>query len=141
MSQNQIQENVVVSREEMAILLSSHFPVIEYPLSIPPKLKDICIFSQWFLTVSTIIPTVNICDYEVLVEFEKYLTYVNSKKCRNIKKTKEMFPAPPAVEGVVIEKKKRITKKKDVVEDVIGPDGNVVVPEKKKRIYKKKNQM
>ena len=132
---SQIQENVVVMRSEMAEKLSSHFPVIECPNCLSPKLRDICIFSQWFLTVSTIIPTVNMCDYEVLMEFEKYLTFINSKKHKNIKKTKEMFPYLPAVEGEVKEKKKRISKKK---EDVIGPDGEVVVPEKKKRIYKKK---
>ena len=126
---SQIQENIVVVevvRTEMCEMLSCHFPVIECPSGISQKMKEVFIFTQWFLTVSVLIPSADMCDYEILTEFEKYITYINSKKYKNIKKTKEMFPY---VEGV--EKKKRVSKK----EVSVGPDGET---EKKKRIYKKK---
>ena len=76
-------------------------------------------------------------DPAVLTHFDEYHIYINSKKCRAIRKTKETFPFKGVVKEVK-EKKKRITKKKDVVLD---SEGNEIVAEEKKRNNKKKEEV
>ena len=120
--------NVEVNVEvnvDMEVFLSTHYPIIECPSDILPKLKDVYIFTQWFSQIT--IP-ISITDVSLLTHFEKYITYISSKKCRAIRKTKEMFPY---IEGAP--KKKRVSKKPV---EVLGTDGEPVVSEKKKRTKK-----
>ena len=127
-----IEVEVQVQVQDMT-MLASHNPIIECPTGISPQLKNTFIFTQWFLTISPARSVEEMANYELLTHFDTYLTYINSKKCKAIRKVKATFPT---VEYAVKEKK---TKK--VVEDVIGPDGEVIVPEKKKRVYKKKEDV
>jgi hypothetical protein len=78
--------------------------------------------------------------FKMMIDDNMYMTsnpFHNSEKnTQRINKIVEQFniSKEPAI---VPEKKKRVYKKK-VVEDVIGPDGEVIATEKKKRVYKKK---
>ena len=127
--------DVVVEVVDLSHLsVSNYNPKIECPADMVPRLKPVYIFTQWF---SQITPAVSMTDPAVLTHFDEYHTYMNSKKCRAIRKTKETFPFKGVVKEVK-EKKKRITKKKDVVLD---SEGNEIVAEKKKRNNKKKEEV
>ena len=126
-----IMTNEVVEMVDMSHLsVSNYNPKFECPADIPPGLTAAYIFAHWF---SGITPAVSMTDPAVLTHFYEYHTYLNSKKCRATRKTKETFP----FKGVVNEKKKRIPKNKEAVLD---SEGNEIVAEKKKRTNKKKEE-
>ena len=130
-----VANEVVVEVVDLSHLsVSNYNPKIECPADMVPRLKPVYIFTQWF---SGITPAVSMTDPAVLTHFDEYHTYMNSKKCRAIRKTKETFPFKGVIKEVK-EKKARITKKKEVVLD---SEGNEIVAEKKKRNNKKKEEV
>ena len=131
---NEVVDVVVEVVDLSHLSVSNYNPKIECPADMLPRLKPVYIFTQWF---SQITPAVSMTDPAVLTHFDEYHIYINSKKCRAIRKTKETFPFKGVVKEVK-EKKKRITKKKDVVLD---SEGNEIVAEKKKRNNKKKEEV
>ena len=131
---NEVVDVVVEVVDLSHLSVSNYNPKIECPADMLPRLKPVYIFTQWF---SQITPAVSMTDPAVLTHFYEYHTYLNSKKCRATRKTKETFPFKGVVKEVK-EKKKRITKKKDVVLD---SEGNEIVAEKKKRNNKKKEEV
>ena len=123
-----IMTNEVVEMVDMSHLsVSNYNPKFECPADIPPGLTAVYIFAHWF---SGITPAVSMTDPAVFTHFYEYHTYLNSKKCRATRKTKETFP----FKGVVNEKKKRTNKKK---EEVLDSEGNESAPAEVVRVIRK----
>ena len=112
---------MIVSEEVVVDLsLLVYNPMIECPVDVQAHMKVVYIFTQWYSQIpENVSGLVSMTDASLLGHFDVYYTYINSKKCKAIRKTKGMFP--PVIYG-----------KKPVLDS----EGNVVVAEKKKRVKK-----
>ena len=112
---------MIVSEEVVVDLsLLVYNPMIECPVDVQAHMKVVYIFTQWYSQIpENVSGLVSMTDASLLRHFDVYYTYINSKKCKAIRKTKGMFP--PVIYG-----------KKPVLDS----EGNVVVAEKKKRVKK-----
>ena len=138
---------VVVSEAVVDLSLLRYNPMIECPVDVKVNMKMVYIFTQWYSQIpENVAGLVSMTDASLLEYFDVYYTYINSKKCKAIRKTKEMYPTVNYEkknktvldsEGNVVVAK-RVSKKKEVNVEV-GSDVEVpVVAEKKKRVSKKK---
>ena len=142
----EVAEEVVSEGMEFLSLLQYN-PIIECPVDVKVNMKMVYIFTQWYSQIpENVAGLVSMTDASLLRHFDVYYTYINSKKCKAIRKTKEMYPTVNYEkknktvldsEGNVVVAK-RVSKKKEVNVEV-GSDVEVpVVAEKKKRVSKKK---
>ena len=147
-----IMTSEMIVSEEVVVDLSLlvYNPMIECPVDVQAHMKVVYIFTQWYSQIpENVSGLVSMTDASLLGHFDVYYTYINSKKCKAIRKTKEMYPTVNYEkknktvldsEGnvVVAEKKKRVSKKKEVNVEVVSDVVIPVVAEKKKRVSKKK---